>query len=168
MTVSRRVGRRQGLQLDDVRSPGQGLRHSLHERELLRAGEQVLACAVAVGIDDCLEVPEQRRRILHLIDDGRSRMAAEESRRLLLRLLGLGGQVEGNEGMTRKQPPQGRGLAGLAGPGQHHDGAGSGRAPQPGFDVARNPHALNIRLGRIFCKGPTSLSAVKPCARLCE
>ena len=42
------------------------------------------------GIDRHLEMPEQARRILHLIDDQGRRMAAEEALGFLLGLRGLG------------------------------------------------------------------------------
>jgi hypothetical protein len=76
-----------------------------------------LACTV--GIYGHLEVPEQARRILDLINKDGRRMTSEKSARFLFGLLSLVGEVEGHKRMFREQAPEGGGLSGLSGSGQH-------------------------------------------------
>lgn len=62
-----------------------------------------------------LEVPEQGRHVLHLIDDHWWRVASKEDLRLFFGLLGFGREVEGYELVVWEEPSKGRSLAGLAG-----------------------------------------------------
>src|ERR1700737_4886205 len=67
-------------------------------------------------------MPKQARGILNLVDDDGRRITLKETLRLLLGLLGFGGKIERHECVIWKQVPEGRGLAGLPGSGQHDHG----------------------------------------------
>jgi hypothetical protein len=78
-------------------------------------------------------------------------MTLKKSGRFLFRLLGFGGEVEGDKRMLREQPQKGGGFAGLSGASQHDHWPSLSGALQTGFNSARNPHKQNIRYNRIFC-----------------
>ena len=42
---------------------------TLHEREFLRASQQVEAIAITLLVDGIFDVAQQARRVLHLVDD---------------------------------------------------------------------------------------------------
>ena len=86
------------------------------------------------------QMAEQLRRVLHLVDHQRRRVAAEKRCRITLRLLGLAGQIEAHQLVIRKQPLYEAGLAGLAGTGQHQDRPLCGALRQVGLDVPLDPH----------------------------
>jgi len=46
-----------------------------------------------VGVDSHFEVSKQAGSVLHFVNDHRARMAQQEALRLLLSLLGFGGQI---------------------------------------------------------------------------
>jgi len=129
-----RFGEGERFKLENGGPPGEGFGHALHQRELLGAREQELSDAIPLGIDDRFQMTEQRGGILHLVQDHRGRMPLEKHRRLLLGLLRLAGQVQGDEVMLRKQTPQGGGLARLSRAGEDDHGAGGRQLPEAGFD----------------------------------
>jgi hypothetical protein len=73
-----------------------------------------------VGVYGYLEMSEQARRILNLVDEDGRRMTLEKSARFLFSLFCFGGEVERNKRMFREQAQKGGGLAGLSGS-SHHD-----------------------------------------------
>jgi hypothetical protein len=116
----------------------------------VRASKQKLSVACTVGIHGYLEVPEQARRILDLINEHGRRMTLEKRSRFLFSLFSFGGEVEGDQPMFREQAQKGGGLAGLSGSGQHDHRPRSCGALQAGFNCARNPPMQKIRYNRIF------------------
>jgi hypothetical protein len=110
-----------------------------------------LPVACTVGIDGNLEMPKELRGILDFVDNDRGRVTLEKSLWFLLGLLGFGREIKGDEGVIRKQVPEGAGLAGLPSAGQNDHRARFRRTLQMGLDIARNPHMQNIRCHRTFC-----------------
>ena len=101
------LGERQRFELGDCRRAPRGDSDiAFHQRELLGAGKQELAVSIAMGVDQDLDVPQNARCILHLVDDDRGRVSSEKRLGLLLGLLGLGGKVERHESVFREQVAQ--------------------------------------------------------------
>jgi hypothetical protein len=63
--------------------------------------------SIPLGIHHHLQLPEEGRRVLHLVQNDRRAMPLQEEGGILLRLLGLAQQVEGDKAVVRKEPPKG-------------------------------------------------------------
>lgn len=81
--------------------------------------QQESAVPAAVRIDDGFDVPEERMCVLDLVDDHRLRVARQKGCGILVRLFGLGWQIERHEMVAGEQSSQCGGLARLPGAGQH-------------------------------------------------
>ena len=71
-------------------------------------------------------------------------MALKEALRLLLRLLGLGREIKGDERVSRKQVPESRSLASLPGTSQDDHGPRFCRAFQTALNFERTPQATPL------------------------
>src|SRR5438270_11231562 len=92
-----------------------------------------------------LQVTEQCRGVLRLVHNHWRCITTQKIAGLFLSLLSFGRQIEGNELVIGEKPPECRGLAGLARTRQYYGGAGPSGAVHTSFDIARDPHVLNMR-----------------------
>src|ERR1700728_2441675 len=144
------LGIGKGFKFHDVRPTRKRFGNVLHQGELLRTRKQELSVARTVCIYGDLEVPEQPRRVLNLINEHGRRMTLEKSARFLFSLFSFSGEIEGDKGMFREQAQTGGSFASLSGSGQYNNGPRLRGALQAGFDAACNPNMHNIRYNRIF------------------
>ena len=78
----RRLARRQREQLQHRRAARHGFRHALHQRRLLRAGQQPLARAPRLAVDARADEREHLRHVLHLVEDRGRLHGVEKSLRI--------------------------------------------------------------------------------------
>ena len=69
---------RQRQQAEHRRPARQRLRHLLHEKQILRPGQQVLAGNLAPRVDTLLDVGEELRSVLYFVNDQGRREAVQE------------------------------------------------------------------------------------------
>ena len=84
----------------------------------LRAEES--SCPSSVGVNGHLQMAEQFRSVLHLIDDERRRVISQKLFGVEIGLFRRAWQVEADVGVVGKRLPQQGSLPGLAGAGEHH------------------------------------------------
>ena len=123
------LGGRHPHQRDDAYTTREALRDPSHEREVLRSGEPPPPHCVG-SISPGLEVGEQVRRVLNLVDNHRRRIGLQEEPGILQRQ-GAGGEVvQGYVGafllLLRSEMAQHRRLAYLSGARQQDDRKGGG------------------------------------------
>ena len=95
---------RERLQLHDAGASRQRVGDRLHEAERLRAGEEEGPSAPAVAIDGRLQVAEEARRVLHLVDDDGWRISRKKGSGVALGLLRLAREIQRDERVVREQP----------------------------------------------------------------
>jgi hypothetical protein len=97
-----------------------------------------------------LEVGEELRHPLDLVQNGPGGVLAKKPSRILPGVVPRIGRLERNVGLGRKGHPAERGFARLAGTGDRDHRELAGRGPQSGFEGAGNKHgAMGPRLGLI-------------------
>jgi hypothetical protein len=106
-----------------------GFRHALHQRRLLRTGQQPLTRPPRPAIDPRAHIREHLRHVLHLVEDRGRRHGVEESLRIGPQPRYHVGVFEQKVARLGKQPAQQQRLAGAARPRQHH-GRKAFRRPQ--------------------------------------
>lgn len=112
--------------------PRQGLAHPAHQREVLRAGQQP-AAGLPMGVDVVLDVVEELRRVLDLVEDDALAGVGQEADRIVACDVSHVRALERHVAVRVAEllAEQGR-LAGLAGPGDEHGGEGTHRSPEGG------------------------------------
>ena len=137
------LGKAQRFQADDVGAARERIGDRPHEPQGLRAGEEKGAGTSAVPVDGDLEVTEEARRVLNLVDDDGRRIPREEGAGIAFRLLRFAGKVQRHEGMVREESPHETGLSSLAGAGEHDHRAGPGPLQEQRLYMPVNPHRAN-------------------------
>ena len=119
-------------------APRQGFLHAPHQPENVRAGHPEVA-GMMVLVNVYLDVGEQLRCVLHLIDQHRRLMKLEEQGGIVLRHIPLGEIVQRYvlppDLLFFRQLPQHRRFARLTGTGQQDSGIRFAQFQNPAFHV---------------------------------
>jgi hypothetical protein len=137
----RRISSREsGQQLGQRDAAGEGLRHGVHQRQVLGPGEQE-AAGPGILVHQTLEIGEDLRHPLHLVDDGAVPIAGEEGDRVLLGELPPGRILQRHVGPVGKGHTAERRLARLAGAGEIEN-----RIPRRQVEETRLENPLDHRV----------------------
>lgn len=131
------------VQVQHRAAPNQSLRHALHQREHLRAGQQKTA-RPAILIDPDFEMTQERRSVLNFVDDHRLRIGLDQGVGCGARSLRVRREIECQVGRAGIEMPQQRGLAGLPRAGDQDDGKLLRHPPDERLNFSRNLHADNM------------------------
>lgn len=146
--LPRQLPLRQWQQVQHGGAPGERLGHLLHEQKILRAAEQVLALERALRVDALLDVRQETRGILNLVQDHRRPPRIEKAARVGR---GRGAHVRRFERDVAKTPAEGvtqqRGFPRLARARQRHCGEFPRGLAQDGFQGTRQEggHIVQLR-----------------------